>query len=362
MTLTIRADETRSAGGYAVLSFTDGAAATVDSVSVAVMETFGNRWLVPSAQDASGQVGIGDPNWQAGRHEFGPYPLLRRNGRLELVIGPEIVNKIEGYTNLRIVAGPLEGTASWPDDIAPLAGATALGGLQVMRKAVDAAPRPSSGGKSPLTIVEQTSPETDPALDTLSNDTPDLNSTPKRPLTLLVGLAALILLLLAGAAWWFTRPDAPPPAAIAEPAPPEPAPAEPPVIDGNAEAAVDPCTLAALRAVEGGLPAQLAQVAGCEGSVTADTLLSLIEDAAAQENGDALLLFGALYDSAETDTLAESTIGLTFGDVPAQAAEYYARAAAQGATGAQARLDRVCAALVDATDTLSQGARDDFCP
>jgi hypothetical protein len=62
-----------------------------------------------------------------------------------------------------------------------------------------------------------------------------------------------------------------------------------------------------------------------------------------------------------TDAVAETRLRLTFGDIPAQAAEYYSRAAASGAAEARPLLAATCARLATATDTLSKGAHDDFC-
>lgn len=353
MTLTIRRDDRRSAGGYAVLCFAE-ASPPVAPVSVAVMETFGGRWLALSAGDAAGIIGIGDPNWQAGRHDFGPYAVTPVGTGFEVTVGPEIVNKIDGYTNLRLTAGSVSGTASWPDDIAPLAGAATVGGLQVMRKAAEVAPRRTAN----LTDVQAVEANDPPApAPEGTGAIGDAVAPPKRNLALPLGLAALVLIGLALAAWFLLAPPPAAPVAI-------PAPVAPPVADPAPVAAADPaagCTLEALRAAPGALTDRLALVRACGSAVGPDTLLRLIEDAAATDDPAALMLFGAIYDGAETDTLAEGAVGLTFGDVPAQAAEYYGRAASAGAPEAAARLARVCAALETATDTLSQGARDDFC-
>ena len=56
-----------------------------------------------------GRVGTGDPNSNRLPNGFGPYPLLRVGGRVELTLGLEIANKIEGYTSLRLNVGRHEG-------------------------------------------------------------------------------------------------------------------------------------------------------------------------------------------------------------------------------------------------------------
>lgn len=133
MTLTIRPDPNHPAGGYVVLSL-PARPDLSGTVNLSVLETFGSRWLAPSAEDAKGGIGVAAPNWQPIAHAFGPYPLRRAGDRVEFTVGPEIVNKIDGYTSLVLTVGEADYSLSWPDDIMPLAGAKGLGGLQVGRK------------------------------------------------------------------------------------------------------------------------------------------------------------------------------------------------------------------------------------
>lgn len=355
MMLQVRPDESRSAGGYAILSFAGDLPAA--EVTVAIMEVANGKWLAPSSRDDSGRIAIGDANWQAARHDFGPYEVLRCEGRVEVVVGPEIVNKIDGYTNVQISAGTLSGSVAWPEDIVPLEGAAASSGLRVIRKKVEVAAPAAAVMVAAVEVAEAVVPaEEDGATFDHAEAEAAEGGTQRKVWPLALG-GGLVVLACAAAAWFFLQPDPPVPQEPATVADVPEAPAEP-----EAPVVADTCSLAALRALEGGLSAQLAAVATCGNAVTADTLLAVIEDAAAQEDGAALVLFGTLYDPAETDPIAEGAIGLTFGDDPAQAAEYYARAATAGAAAAGERLSRVCAVLADATDTLSQGARDDFCP
>lgn len=357
MMLQVRPDESRSAGGYAILSFAGDLPAA--EVTVAIMEVANGKWLAPSSRDDSGRIAISDANWQAARHDFGPYKVLRREGRVEVVVGPEIVNKIDGYTNVQISAGTLTGSVAWPEDIVPLEGAAASSGLRVIRKKVEVAAPAAAVMVAAVEVAEAVVPaEEDGATSDHAGAEATEGGTQRKVWPLALG-AGLVVLACAAAAWFLLQPEPPvpqEPATVAD-VPEAEAPTKP-----EAQVVADTCSLAALRALEGGLSTQLAAVATCGNAVTADTLLAVIEDAAAQEDGAALVLFGKLYDPAETDPLAEGAIGLTFGDDPAQAAEYYARAATAGAADAGERLSRVCAVLADATDTLSQGARDDFCP
>jgi hypothetical protein len=128
-------------------------------------------------------------------------------------------------------------------------------------------------------------------------------------------------------------------------------------------AAPDPCSDAELAATAGqGFAALGAALRGCGGSVGPDTALGLVEEAVAAGDADALAFFGTLYDSGQTDPVIEEQIGLTLGDSPARAAEYYARARDAGSTEAEAFLNGVCRTLLLRTDTLSISAREDYCP
>ncbi len=106
--LTIRPDPDRPSCGFAVVSMPSGGTMP-ETVPVAVLETFGGRWLAPSAGDASGQIGIGDRNWQPVALGFGPYRVRLVADRAEVTLGPEIVNKIGGYTSLRLIVGGQDG-------------------------------------------------------------------------------------------------------------------------------------------------------------------------------------------------------------------------------------------------------------
>ena len=242
----------------------------------------------------------------------------------------------------------------------PLEGAAVSSGLRVMRKKVEYL--------APVAAMIATAHATDAAMPIVDGARTDrgentrVSEQTRRPVWQIAVGGGLLLASLA-TAWFFLQPqepalEVPAPAIAVQETATLPQPEPPPEV----LVATEICNLTALRALEGGLLAQLAAVQTCGNSVNADTLLTLLEDAAAQENAAALVLFGTLYDQAETDPLAEEVIGLTFGNDPAQAAEYYARAEAAGNADAGRRLAQVCALLADATDTLSQGAHDDFCP
>lgn len=375
MTLTIRPDPAHPAGGRAILSFAAPETAPSE-VSVAVCETYGGRWLAPSAGDASGRIAVGDANWQTARHDFGPYPAQRVGDRLEIAIGPEIVNKIDGYQMIRVLAGSCEGQASWPDDVLPLAGATGLSSLRVARTMAPP-PMPPTPVK-PAEPVPEPTPEPPPDVTPLLDDIPPAPAAervvplppaapPTNRLSLLVGIALLLLILGAGIWAYLNSRAAEIPPAPAEPAPaapaaepaPEPTPEPAPEPAEETATAGPECSADALGAV--GFAGLRDRLGACGAAANPDDLLGVIEDGAARGDPEALLIFGRLYDPAAEDTPIETGAGLTLPDDPALAAEYYSRAKALGAAEAGPLLQAVCARLQAAGDTLSQGAHDDFC-
>jgi len=122
----------------------------------------------------------------------------------------------------------------------------------------------------------------------------------------------------------------------------------------------DPCTRLALIALDGFSATEKA-IRACGDAVSPDTVLKIVEDGAQQNDPDALLLFGTLYDGAQEDGRIEKLIGLSFDHDAAKAVEYYARAVTAGSDVARARLKATCAQLAGSQETLAKGAYDDFC-
>jgi len=350
MSISIHPDPEARGGGFGFIAVPEGQLPE-GPVPVAIMETYGHRWLAPS--EAVGEaIGIGDANWQQERFDFGPYPLHRHEGCDWVRVGPEIVNKLEEYTPLRLHVGPVVQDITWPDDVPPRAGAAALGGV---RSTAAAAPGPAP---TPLRAIRNEDP---PATDGAPPEAPkpvadpapelpevDPAPTGRRRLVVLALLAALVLAGSVAALLWL-------PEESDEAASPAPA-----FLSPDAPASQEACTRAALMA-SGDFAAQAEAARACGDSLSPDTLLSLIEDAAAREDATALLLFGMLYDAGWQDAAIEDRIGLSFGDDPAQAAEYYARAVAAGSPAAPDRLAAVCAVLARGATTLQEAAHDDYC-
>jgi len=337
MSLTIHPDPQEPAGGFAFLELPSGSLGE-GPVSVAVMEVYGDRWL-GLAGEPDDKVTIGEAHWQGERHDFGPYPVHQHDGADWVRIGPEIVNKIDEYTPLRISVGGQAADVSWPDDVPPRAGAAVLGGLQPTARAtpVDAGEalvgKPPEPGPGPA-------PEPDPVPKPPEPPEAETEEPANAPgmRRLWQPLLLVLLMIAVSAALWamISRDD------------------DTPVVTE------DTCTLPALMALDGFAAKQMA-IRACGDALSADTVLKIVEDAAAQGDPDALLLFGTLYDGAEQDERIEAVIGLTFDHDAVSAAEYYARAVAAGSDAARARLGVTCTQLAGSDETLAKGAYDDFC-
>lgn len=337
--IDIRPDPAHPQGGHAVLVLASDAV-TGDSVPVSVRDNYSGRFL-------------GENGFQATKVAFGPYPVQRSGAQAEIVIGPEIVNQIEEYTAVHVTVGDTGADVSWPDSVVPAPGAPALGGIYRAPEAEDA---PLSGTRAaqPQPSKPETAPDTPPPPPPPTDTQAEIaDPAPKSRLPLILGGLA-VLLIAAAAAYFLLKPEEPAPVPDPEPvvtAPtvPEPAPA-------------DPCETATLDALAAeGFSGLAARLRDCTATVSADDALLYMERAAAQGDPAALLLFGQLYDDQQTDQALETQMGLTFGDAPDRAADYYSRAVEAGSQEAETFLDEVCARLADRSDTLSQGAFADFC-
>ena len=332
MSLTIHPDPQEPAGGFAFLELPGGTLGE-GPVNVAVMEVYGSRWLGPTGE-ADDKVTIGEAHWQGERHDFGPYPVHQHDGADWVRIGPEIVNKIDEYTSLRISVGGQVGDVTWPDDVPPRAGAAVLGGLQPTARTT-----PQDDGAALVGKPTDPAPAPDPVPkppETPEAGEPESQRAPKMR-ALWQPLILVLLMCAVSAALWamITRDDSP---VVTE----------------------DTCTLPALMALDGFVATQKA-IRACGDALSPDTVLKIVEGNAAQDDPDALLLFGTLYDGSERDEKIEGVIGLTFDHDAVSATEYYARAAQAGSDEARIRLGVTCAQLAGSDETLAKGAYDDFC-
>lgn len=330
--ISIRPDPAHPRGGYAELSLSDESIAG-ETTQVAVFDNYSERYL-------------GEAGWQATKVMFGPYAVAREGGQARVVIGPEIVNQIEEYANVKLVVGDASQDVSWPDEIVPAPGAARIGGI--MSAALKEVPvQGTLTAKMPEPGLVPDAPDlvTDPEP---KDQTEAAVEDPTGSKTgMWIGLVAMVA-LAAGIAYWLLNEGGPTPTPVTEPAAP------------IAEAPSDPCSIDVLQGLES-FAAQATALRGCGTSASADVALGLVERAAAAGNAEALLLFGTVYDGQSNDPVIEDQIGLTFGDAPATAAEYYARAVEAGSPEAPDKLAALCERMAGMTDTLVKGAVADYC-
>lgn len=354
MSLIVHPDPQEPTGGFAFLELPEGALPG-DTVTVAVQDAFADRWLGADR----------DVPWQGERHDFGPYDVHRQDGADWVRIGPEIVDRLVEYMPLRFMVGPETHVISWPDDVPPRPAAAERGAIRATGR-TQPPPEPPRPVTAPMARpVEPPSVGSDSAAfdediaDPLIEDEAEPEARSRRLWVLVV----LVLLLLAAlVAIWLLVPEKDEPATAQTPLPPDATSIKAsPTETGSASPAPDRCTFDALSGLGGGFGAVERALARCGGAVSPDVALRLVEDAAARGDGDALLVFGMLYDGDAVQSGIEDKIGLTFGDDPAKAAAYYARAMKAGTGQAKPRLDAVCAHLAGASGTLEKGAFDDYC-
>ncbi|MCV6592379.1 MAG: hypothetical protein OIF48_05460 [Silicimonas sp.] len=345
--IDIRPDPKRPRGGFAEITV-DGVSPGETPVEIRVFNSFLEKWLGPDG-------------WQPNPHGFAPRATEAGGDWMRLIVGPDIVNQIEEDTPIRIEIGETAFNTYWPDDInhGP---DVAIGGdlAGTGAKAVATTPKPVT--QMPQTpepeapVDEDAEAEDPPEDDTDAEEVGETeeDGTPPSKRGALVMWGAALLIVGAGIVWYLlqsapeTPPEAPPAQAATEPETPRPS--------------ADPCATDQLTtlAAEGFAPLAQ-QLRGCGGAISADAALGFVERAAAAEDPDALALFGALYDKSVEEAEIKGTIGLSFGDDPARAAEYYARAAKAGSEDGRQRLTAICRRLLLEGDTLSQSAHEDFC-
>lgn len=339
--IDIKPDRNRPRGGFAEI--TVSVSDTGDNHEVTVFNSFLQKWLGPSG-------------WQPNQHSFAPRQISQDGDQLRLIIGPDVVNQIEEDTPVKIGIGNASFDTYWPDDInhgPDVALEGDLAGTGAKAQAAQA---------KPMVKRAEPEPEPEPAPVIEDVDTPEIEPEPiedeevtvdpeprKGRAGKLMWAIALIPILIAGA-WLFLQNQTTAPADKTLPKI-----TEIPAVASKCDAA----KLTELAAE--GFGEVAAQIRLCGAEVSADDALGFIERAAASNDGAALSLFGALYDTQVADEAIEDKIGLTFGDDPARAAEYYDRAVQAGNAKASERLTAVCRRLLLKNDTLSQSAHEDYC-
>lgn len=337
MTLRAVPDPDEPGGGFGYLVL-EGPDFSNNKVNVQVFDTYSDRWLGASAGD--GPVTVGDGNWQSEPHVFGPYPARAKDAEYWVRIGPEIINKIAEYTPLRITVADHSTDIIWPDDVLPRIAPALVGEI---RSSAVRQPRPERQRTEVIPDAEELSQLKEEA----ATESFEPEETPQTRWFIWIVLLGLVV---TGAAYFFLldkgettitgiayEPDT-----------------------GNAPA--PPCSFTALDQTAGGFDAVEAALRSCGNKVSATDTLRLLEKGVRGGSPEALLLFGKIYDVQQKDDLLETTVGLTFDDDPATAAEYYARAKDAGSPAAETLLIVTCQRLSKLTSTLARGAHDDHCP
>ena len=144
--IKIQSDPARPHGGYARLSL-PASDLTEETATVSVFDAYSERYL-------------GRDGYQGEKVEFGPYPVEREGDRAWVTVGPEIVNQIEEYAQVRIGLAGHRTQTSWPEDIAPAFGAARLGDIFTSAPASAPVEDTSLVGRYPTTQPE---PEPAPA-------------------------------------------------------------------------------------------------------------------------------------------------------------------------------------------------------
>ncbi len=337
--MTLRAvpdpDEPGGGFGYLVLG---GVNFSDSTVNVQVFDSYSDRWLGASAGD--GPITVGDGNWQSEPHAFGPYPTHGRGDEYWVRIGPEIVNKIAEYTPLRITVAGHSAEIIWPDDVLPRIAPALVGEIRS-----SAVRRPTS--ERQRTEVVPDAEELARPMEEVTTESVEQEETPQTRWFIWI---VVLGLLVTGAAYFFLLDkDETANTGIAY---------EP----DNGNAPAPPCSFAALDQIAGGFDVVEAALRSCNDKVSATDTLRLLEKGVRAGSPEALLMFGKIYDVQQKDNLIETTVGLTFDDDPATAAEYYARAKDAGSPAAETLLIVTCQRLSKLTSTLARGAHDDHCP
>jgi len=363
--LQIQPDPKAPMGGVGLLRL-PATALVDDHTHVQVQNAYMQLWLAPNSGEDT-LVEVGDGNWQADPHKFGPYGVTRQGAYAVVRIGPEIVNKLMVFTPVVLRVGGRDYDVIWPDDVPPRAGAALMGALKATMAIGPNTDAARLVGRK--TKTEDSDPETKappfgeaPAVDgiqidgTASSGDPGTKEPDANRRLLVIGVLVLAAIAAVFSAFFIFRAPgnaAPEPLFAGEP---ESMPAPPTSILQSE------CSFDALAAMSGGFQARAEALRGACGAVLgSEGAFRLIEQSARAGDAQAWLALAILYDPNFTDPLLEGALGIAPGDNLPLAAEYYDNARVAGAIEAAERLARVCESLADRSDTLSRGARNDFC-
>jgi hypothetical protein len=345
MSITVKPDPDHPLGGHALI-LVDVPVAQ-GPLSLTVLDLMEDRHLGPKG-------------WQSAPVSLGPYAARDEGGTTVLPVGPEVVDRMEAFTPLRMTVGGVSDEVTWPDSVRGSPSRAGLGGVSVLQRNEPPQRAPAAPEPKPREAERAAAPPPDPGpLVAAPKGGGDEGTGGRGGGRLAPVLLLLAALAAAGAgAWWFLGRGTAPveTAAPVDAAAPSGDAATVGDAAGAASAGCDGAALAAAAALP---PAEaFAAVAGCVDAAGADARFAIIEAAAAAGVGEAVAMIGRWYDPAEA-----AAVGSAFSTRdPALAARYYRDAAAAGYGAAAPLLERACASLDPEADPTHELAREQFCP
>ncbi|MEO0344462.1 MAG: hypothetical protein AAF198_13595 [Pseudomonadota bacterium] len=357
--MEIKPDPNNRAGGYALLVI-DGALSG-DSSYLRVFNSYQTKYLGPDG-------------WQATAHDIAVENVSVTGNSTTILVGPAVVNFVDEDTPIRVEVAGESFDAYWPETINKLPEAAIVGGIGGTGAATAVAKPTKLAKKTTQADASASDHDENATVDESENAVDDgsKDETGNKGLSLWIWivLGVLALLIGAAAAYYFLvyLPSLAPEVVDDEPS------AEPLEVETvlpalpeleNSETSEPEANLCSLEALSGlaaqGFGAVQEQMATCGSEVSADLALRFIESASATSDPEALSLFGALYDADTTVEPFETEIGVTLSNIPAIAAEYYARAVEAGSQDAVGRLANICSRLSQSQMTLDRTAFSDYC-
>lgn len=318
-------------GGYAIVRVSDPLGVSPNT-KISIYDLFRERYL-------------GMHDWQPDAHEFGPYETTPTSdgAAVEFCIGPEIVNQIAEFTNIRIDIGGHPTTLTWPDNVLQDPSAVPYGTIYKDDE-------PKDDGSAGLTTTVQIEDVIEKEETVTTDPPPPLPAPPppakRKPWWLLI---LLLLLIAAGlGAWWLTRDTDEPPVT----------PPEEPALACTLENALngDAAPLDMLLQFADRSDAQ-----ECNPAVDAAFALRLTEQAATNGDATALAAIGDVYNPFYANPLLEDRLGVVLSDDAAIAFSYYLRARDAGGAAAADALAVICAGTETTTDFIVQQDRRELC-
>ncbi|WP_342078210.1 hypothetical protein [Yoonia sp. SS1-5] len=368
--VTLHPSPNHPSGGFAIVRVSNPLGLS-QTARISVYHMFMERYL-------------GEHDWQPDSHDFGPYEILQAEDphAIEFCIGPEIVNRVEGFTSVKVEVGGHPTTLTWPENILQDESAVPYGTIyrppepteppqqDLVGQTQDA---PVAPPPEPEVIAEPPAPEPEPEPTPAPPTPPPPEPEPEpepdtgkgSPLPWII-LGILLLLLIAGVVYWFMfvrdadgtddTDTTPPTETETSDGGPVLRPPEETNCSVSYAANFPQGPLAALVQL-----ADLSDEGNCEPPIDDQFALRVIESAAAGGSAEALAALGDVYNGFVDDPIIEGRLGLALSDDAAIAFDYYRRAQAAGATDLSAQLGPLCDGTADTQDFLLIQDRQELC-